>query len=59
MAARGMVCQGLEGSLACRVVGSRTPTARRYRAELWGDVADHPLFDGMLLRRVDGLAIDA
>lgn len=54
-----MVCQGLEGSLACRVVGSRTPTARRYRAELWGDVADHPLFDGMLLRRVDGLAIDA
>lgn len=54
-----MVCQGLEGSLACRVVGNRTPTARRYRAGLWGDVADHPSFDGMLLRRVDGLAIDA
>jgi hypothetical protein len=58
MAARGMVCQGLEGSLvACTATAPRL--ARRYRAELWGDVADHPLFDGMLLRRVDGLAIDA
>ena len=39
-------------------VSATAPTAGRYRAELWGDITDHPSFSDMLLRRVDGLSTD-